>query len=340
MKHTDVLLSMARQQEREFATAMQRARSGRSTRAARSAATDRRAARLPLTSGSRTGPVHSNRPVRTACTSGGTDACAGPVERRTRRDAASFATADAASPYEPPAAARCLGTDRPCPRVRPPRPRADRVRSPATVHGRRAHRRGSRRLRRIRRSLRERLARGSARGRGRTRGRRATSCCAGSEGPRGRSTRHAVGSSARPCGGRPRADHRHRAGAPRPGGLRGLLAYHNVRFADGGWGNLVLFADGLAPGQPAGRRTAPRGRGRTPLHYRSLRLHRALLAERGARTRGPRAATDGLLRLRRGPDVAGRAAGLRLAADAAPSRCRLVRSERPQWAAATVEEGS
>jgi hypothetical protein len=32
MKHTDVLLSMARQQEREFATAMQRARSGRSTR--------------------------------------------------------------------------------------------------------------------------------------------------------------------------------------------------------------------------------------------------------------------------------------------------------------------
>ncbi len=33
MKHTDVLLSMARQQEREFATAMQRARTGRSRRA-------------------------------------------------------------------------------------------------------------------------------------------------------------------------------------------------------------------------------------------------------------------------------------------------------------------
>jgi hypothetical protein len=32
MKHTDVLLSMARQQEREFATAMQRARAGRSGR--------------------------------------------------------------------------------------------------------------------------------------------------------------------------------------------------------------------------------------------------------------------------------------------------------------------
>lgn len=32
MKHTDVLLSMARQQEREFATAMRRARSHRSAR--------------------------------------------------------------------------------------------------------------------------------------------------------------------------------------------------------------------------------------------------------------------------------------------------------------------
>jgi hypothetical protein len=58
----------------------------------------------------------------------------------------------------------------------------------------------------------------------------------------------------------------------------GLLAYHNVRFADGQWGNLVLFA---SDGDPAHVRADPihaEAIGRTALHYRSLRLHRLRLS--------------------------------------------------------------
>jgi hypothetical protein len=54
----------------------------------------------------------------------------------------------------------------------------------------------------------------------------------------------------------------------------GLLAYHNVRFADAQWGNLVLFA---GDGDPAHVRADPthgEAIARTALHYRSLRLHR------------------------------------------------------------------
>jgi hypothetical protein len=64
----------------------------------------------------------------------------------------------------------------------------------------------------------------------------------------------------------------------RAAAFEGLLAYHNVRFADGAWGNLVLFADGLAPGHLRDDERHLVAVGRTPLHYRSLRLHRALLA--------------------------------------------------------------
>jgi hypothetical protein len=54
----------------------------------------------------------------------------------------------------------------------------------------------------------------------------------------------------------------------------GLLAYHNVHFVTGQWGNLVLFAseDG-----PAHVRTDPmhlEALTRTAHHYRSVRLHR------------------------------------------------------------------
>jgi hypothetical protein len=55
--------------------------------------------------------------------------------------------------------------------------------------------------------------------------------------------------------------------------IDGLLAYHNVRFADGQWGNLVVFA---AAGDPAGVRADTRhveAVSRTPRHYHSLRLH-------------------------------------------------------------------
>jgi hypothetical protein len=55
--------------------------------------------------------------------------------------------------------------------------------------------------------------------------------------------------------------------------IDGLLAYHNVRFADGQWGNLVVFA---AADDPAGVRADVRhveAVSRTPRHYHSLRLH-------------------------------------------------------------------
>jgi hypothetical protein len=55
--------------------------------------------------------------------------------------------------------------------------------------------------------------------------------------------------------------------------IAGLLAYHNVRFADGQWGNLVVFA---RADDPAGLRADIRHAqavARTPRHYRSLRLH-------------------------------------------------------------------
>ncbi|HEY4825661.1 MAG TPA: hypothetical protein VIH85_02795, partial [Solirubrobacteraceae bacterium] len=60
----------------------------------------------------------------------------------------------------------------------------------------------------------------------------------------------------------------------RASGFRGLLAYYNVRFASGQWGNLVLFA---SEDDPARIRTDPthlEAFARTPDHYRSVRLHR------------------------------------------------------------------
>jgi hypothetical protein len=54
----------------------------------------------------------------------------------------------------------------------------------------------------------------------------------------------------------------------------GLLAYYNVRFATGQWGNLVLF---VSEDDPARVRTDPthlEAHARTADHYRSVRLHR------------------------------------------------------------------
>lgn len=54
----------------------------------------------------------------------------------------------------------------------------------------------------------------------------------------------------------------------------GLLAYYNVGFATGQWGNLVLFA---REGDPLGVRSDPthlKALARTADHYRSVRLHR------------------------------------------------------------------
>ena len=65
----------------------------------------------------------------------------------------------------------------------------------------------------------------------------------------------------------------------RPEELPGLLSYHNVRLADGQWGNLVLF-EGDA--DTALLRSEPHHAdaiARTPAHYHSLRLHRGLLPD-------------------------------------------------------------
>jgi hypothetical protein len=64
----------------------------------------------------------------------------------------------------------------------------------------------------------------------------------------------------------------------RAASFAGLLAYCNVRFADGQWGNLVLFADAGGPGHVWGDAVHADAIARTPRHYHSLRLHRASLA--------------------------------------------------------------
>lgn len=61
--------------------------------------------------------------------------------------------------------------------------------------------------------------------------------------------------------------------------IAGLLGYHNVRFQDGHWGNLVTFRDDadtvLLRSEPHHADAIKR----TPLHYRSLRLHRGALPD-------------------------------------------------------------
>jgi hypothetical protein len=54
----------------------------------------------------------------------------------------------------------------------------------------------------------------------------------------------------------------------------GLLAYHNVRFANGQWGNLVLFANEESPSRVREDAAHLEALARTPAHYRSIRLHR------------------------------------------------------------------
>lgn len=53
----------------------------------------------------------------------------------------------------------------------------------------------------------------------------------------------------------------------------GLLAYYNVRFATGQWGNLVLFATGDDPVRVRTDPTHLEALARTADHYRSVRLH-------------------------------------------------------------------
>ena len=65
----------------------------------------------------------------------------------------------------------------------------------------------------------------------------------------------------------------------RAGAFPGMLAYHNARLAEGGWGNMVVFA---SRAETAGLTADPshiRAVQRTPGHYDSLRLHRGTLAD-------------------------------------------------------------
>lgn len=56
--------------------------------------------------------------------------------------------------------------------------------------------------------------------------------------------------------------------------LPGLLAYHNVRFATGQWGNLVVFARPDDPPRVRSDPTHQEALARTADHYHSVRLHR------------------------------------------------------------------
>ncbi len=60
----------------------------------------------------------------------------------------------------------------------------------------------------------------------------------------------------------------------------GLLAYHDVRFAaNAQWGNLVVFAADEDPSHVRADPVHADAMARTPLHYRSLRLHRLRLPD-------------------------------------------------------------
>jgi hypothetical protein len=59
----------------------------------------------------------------------------------------------------------------------------------------------------------------------------------------------------------------------------GLLTYYNMRFADGRYGNLVLFESASAKAHVTADRVHGEAVARTPQHYHSLRLHHAELAD-------------------------------------------------------------
>jgi hypothetical protein len=59
----------------------------------------------------------------------------------------------------------------------------------------------------------------------------------------------------------------------------GLLTYYNLRLADGRYGNLVLFDSPVSKGHVAGDLVHAEAVALTPRHYRSLRLHHAMLAD-------------------------------------------------------------
>ena len=63
-----------------------------------------------------------------------------------------------------------------------------------------------------------------------------------------------------------------------------LVSYHNVRFANGQWGNLVTFADAQGAGQVRADPAHDEALSRTAAHYHSVRLHRLRLPDGPAGT--------------------------------------------------------
>jgi hypothetical protein len=64
--------------------------------------------------------------------------------------------------------------------------------------------------------------------------------------------------------------------------IEGFVSYHNVRFADGRWGNLVTFDDSGAPTEVRDHPIHREALALTATHYRTVRLHRLRLADGAA----------------------------------------------------------
>jgi hypothetical protein len=65
----------------------------------------------------------------------------------------------------------------------------------------------------------------------------------------------------------------------RASSFEGLLSYHNVRFASGQWGNLVVFAGEYGPTGVRGDPTHNEAVARAGDHYHSVRIHRLRLED-------------------------------------------------------------
>lgn len=69
--------------------------------------------------------------------------------------------------------------------------------------------------------------------------------------------------------------------------VSGFVSYHNVRFADGRWGNLVTFASSGGPTEVRDHPIHREALALTAAHYRTVRLHRLRLADGAAGTAPP-----------------------------------------------------
>jgi hypothetical protein len=69
--------------------------------------------------------------------------------------------------------------------------------------------------------------------------------------------------------------------------IDGFVSYHNVRFADGRWGNLVTFDDDGAPTSVRDHPIHREALALTATHYRTVRLHRLRLADGAAGSADP-----------------------------------------------------